>query len=108
MEWLLTLMVVMALIPAAGFVVIYSRSPWNKNPIGRAVMWMTFSLALVCVSSLLSQIAGDYPGREWVRVTVVLLAVAALWNKWYTLIQVQNRNPKYINWMDNEDKQRQS
>jgi FlaA1/EpsC-like NDP-sugar epimerase len=53
------------------FVIRYGvKSPWWKHPVGRSIMWLALSLAVVLTLVCTSFIFGEYPGRETVRTVI--------------------------------------
>lgn len=66
-----------------------TRSPWWKNQVGRSIMWLALSLAVVLTLICTSFIFGDYPGRAVVRTVVYSSLPVALAEFVRVLVQVQ-------------------
>ena|SRR5437763_1353056 len=82
-----------ALIAACGFMGTYATySPWRASEVGRSMMLLAFSIALMIVTGLLLQLLGpDYPFRLLVRNLVYVVLNVSLWWQLCILIRVVNR-----------------
>jgi hypothetical protein len=77
-------------IPAVAFPAVYARFPWRTNPVGKSVMQLATSLALVLLLVVATTLLGnDYPGRDIVRLAVYSFLVVSLWRQLFTLLRVQ-------------------
>lgn len=87
-------LLISALIAATGFMGMYATySPWRSNEVGRSMMLLAFSIALMLVTGLLLQALGpDYPFRALFRNLVYLVLNVSMWWQLCLLIRVQNRN----------------
>lgn len=78
------------LIPANGFPILYSTFyKWWLNPIGRALMTKAIGLALIVDVSLAYSALGDYPYREAVRTTALLLVMLGLWYQFFVFMRIR-------------------
>lgn len=86
-------LLISALIAATGFMGMYATySPWRSNEVGRSMMLLAFSIALMLVTGLLLQALGpDYPFRALFRNLVYLVLNVSMWWQLCLLIRVQNR-----------------
>lgn len=64
----LAVVVVFTMAPAAVlYPILYSRLPWQRSLIGRALMTYSAGMALLIVHGLLATFGVVYPGQAWVQ-----------------------------------------
>jgi hypothetical protein len=72
------------------FVALYgARSPWRRNQVGRSIMWLALSLALILTLISTSFLFGAYPGRDLVRNLIYSSLPVALVQFTRVLVRVQ-------------------
>lgn len=75
---------------AWSFVVTYGvRSPWRSTVVGRSLMYVWVSLAVIMTLITGSFWFGEYPGRTFVRLVVYGTLPVALGKFLWVLVQVQ-------------------
>lgn len=72
------IIVCLATVPANLFPVIYSRRPWSRSFIGRALMVSAIGMALLIDVTVAFYIFGDYPYRNLVRTLVFGLVLTGI------------------------------
>lgn len=93
MTWGATLIqveVALSAVVAWAFVLMYGfRSPWRATVVGRSLMYVWVSLAVILTLITGTFWFGEYPGREWVRLAVYTPLPVALGKFLWVLVQVQ-------------------
>lgn len=80
-----------AFVPAALFPLLYARSPWRSTIVGRSVMTLSVVIAVALGLPLSRLLFGDPPWLHALRLAVMVLVVAALWQQLVVLVTVQRR-----------------
>jgi hypothetical protein len=89
---LLVVLVFAAWVPAVAFPVLYARSDWRSNPVGRSTMNLAVVIAVALSIPVLRLFVGDAAWLDWLRAGAFLLIAAALWRQLLVLRRVQRRD----------------
>lgn len=96
MTAIITVLTILAAIPAVGFIVLYSRMPWWRSMVGRGVMILVSALTSLIGMGVLRVFLGEtYPGRALILTAVYSFIVVGLWVVFIALIQVRT-NPHLL------------
>lgn len=88
--FILSVLTVLAAIPAVGFLVVYSRLPWRRSMVGRGVMIsMTATLLLVGMGVLRVFFGTDYAWKNPLLLAVYSVIVVGLWWMFIALLLVR-------------------
>lgn len=82
-------------------VLLYSRVPWYKSPIGRHVMSYMSAIASVLVTVSIRNIIGPFPLYDYLRLGTFSLVGVVVWWRLFVLIRAR-RNRAYIT-IDNKE-----
>lgn len=87
------LLIFLAAIPATAYWALYAfTAPWWRSVVGRAMFTKATGLMLLCDVSAAYQFLGDdYPGRDFVRLTVFTIVVVGLWFQLGSLVNVRRK-----------------
>jgi hypothetical protein len=78
------------LIPFLAFVILYAtRSSWRLTRAGQGVMIISGTLTLLLLQTELNLMFGEWPGRDIVRVIVLLGGFVGGWYQLVTLLRAQ-------------------
>lgn len=77
-----TLELIVAVVGAFAFVVLYTRqAPWWRSEVGRWLVTYPLALGLLLVNGVVGRIAGDYPGRQAVNLSLfAVVAGSTVWS----------------------------
>lgn len=87
MTWVHIITLIELCVGAAGtlvFIVLYwmrSRGAWRRTAIGRNVMVLMMSLALIMLLDVAHAFLGDYPGRELLVTTLLGVLTYVIWGR---------------------------
>lgn len=91
----ISVLTVLAAIPAVGFLFLYSRMPWRKSAVGRGVMIsMTATTLLVGMGVLRVFFGTDYALKNPLLLTVYAVVVIGLWFMFIALLRVRYAQPR--------------
>jgi hypothetical protein len=76
------------------FVVIYFRSNWRENIVGRYVMYFWLTLLVVFFYILFGRLLGNYYGRSVVNTLILIAMNYGAWKLTWLLYKVQNGKDK--------------
>lgn len=82
--------VCLAAIPANLFPLVYSRRPWNKSFIGRALMVKATGIALLIDVTVAFYLFGDYSYRNLIRVLVFSVVFVGITLQFLSLLRADN------------------
>lgn len=89
----ISVLTILAAVPAVGFLALYSRMPWWRSQVGRGVMIQSIALAELIGMGVLRVFFGThYAWREFLILAVYMQLVIGLWFMFIALLVVRRKD----------------